>query len=74
MVEYGPIQMIAIGFPDIEKLDGALLKEIFQLSEARLIRVLGLLAVVKDEKGKKHYICRECQGKLPAKKDILEKL
>lgn len=52
MVEYGPIQMIAIGFPDIEKLDGALLKEIFQLSEARLIRVLGLLAVVKDEQGK----------------------
>jgi uncharacterized membrane protein len=44
--------MIAIGFPDIEKLDGSLLKEIFQLSDARLIRVLGLLAVVKDEKGK----------------------
>jgi uncharacterized membrane protein len=51
LVEYGPIQIIAIGFPDIEKLDGALLKEIFQLSEERLIRVLGLLAVVKDEKG-----------------------
>ncbi|MGB9175641.1 MAG: DUF1269 domain-containing protein [Methanoregula sp.] len=52
MVEYGPIQIIAIGFPEIESLDGALLKEIFQLSDARIIRVLGLLAMVKDEKGK----------------------
>lgn len=41
-----------LGFPEIKNLDGALLKEIFKLSEAKLIRVLGLLAVVKDEKGK----------------------
>jgi uncharacterized membrane protein len=52
LAEYGPIQMIAIGFPNIENLDGALLREIFQLSEARIIRVLGLLAIIKDEKGK----------------------
>ena len=50
-VEFGPIQLIAIGFPEIENLDGALIKEIFQLSEARIIRVLGLLTIVKDEKG-----------------------
>ena len=29
MVEFGPIQMIALGFPELENLDGALLKEIF---------------------------------------------
>ncbi len=51
MVEFGPISLIAIGFPKIENLKGELLKEIFRLSEAKIIRVIGLLAVVKDEKG-----------------------
>jgi uncharacterized membrane protein len=52
MVEFGPIQLIAMGFPELENLDGALLKEIFDLSEHKIIRVIGLLAIVKDEKGK----------------------
>jgi len=52
MVEFGPIQMIAMGFPELENLDGALLKEIFKLSEHKIIRVVGLLAIVKDDKGK----------------------
>ncbi len=51
MVEFGPIQMIALGFPDLNKLKGDMLKEIFRLSEAKIIRVIGLLAIVKDEKG-----------------------
>jgi hypothetical protein len=29
---------------------------------------------VKDEKGKKHIICSECQKKFPDKKTILENL
>jgi uncharacterized membrane protein len=52
MVEFGPIQMIAIGFPEIEKLKGELLEEIFGLSKKKIIRVIGLLAIVKDAKGK----------------------
>ena len=52
MIEFGPIQMIAMGFPELENLDGALLKEIFRLSEHKIIRVVGLLAIVKDDKGK----------------------
>ena len=52
MVEFGPIQLIAMGFPELENLDGALLKEIFKLSEHKIIRVVGLLAIVKDDKGK----------------------
>ena len=52
MVEFGPIQMIALGFPELESLDGALLKEIFKLSDYKIIRVVGLLAIVKDDKGK----------------------
>jgi uncharacterized membrane protein len=51
LVEFGPIQMIALGFPELDKLKGEVLKEIFRLSEAGLIRVIGLLAIVKDEKG-----------------------
>ncbi len=51
MVEFGPIQMIALGFPDVNKLKGDVLKEIFRLSEAKIIRVIGLLAIVKDAKG-----------------------
>jgi len=52
MVEFGPIQLIAIGFPEVENLKGELLREIFSLSEKKIIRVVGLLAIVKDEKGK----------------------
>jgi uncharacterized membrane protein len=52
MVEFGPIQLIAMGFPELDNLKGELLKEIFRLSETKIIRVVGLLAIVKDEKGK----------------------
>jgi uncharacterized membrane protein len=52
MVEFGPIQMIAIGFPDPQKLKGDMLKELFALSEQKVIRLTGLLAVVKDANGK----------------------
>ncbi|MBT7903383.1 hypothetical protein HN587_05975 [Candidatus Woesearchaeota archaeon] len=29
---------------------------------------------VKDEKGKKHIICSECQNKFQTKKEVLEKI
>jgi len=51
LVEFGPIQMIALGFPELDKLKGEVLKEIFRLSEAKIVRVIGLLAIVKDAKG-----------------------
>jgi len=51
MVEFGPISMIALGFPDVNQLKGELLKEISKLSEAGIIRVIGLAAIVKDAKG-----------------------
>jgi uncharacterized membrane protein len=43
--------MVVLGFPDINKLKGEVLKEIFKLSQAGIIRVIGLLAIVKDAKG-----------------------
>jgi uncharacterized membrane protein len=51
MVEFGPIQLLVLGFPDAEKLHGDMLREIFDLSEAKIIRVIGLTAIVKDKKG-----------------------
>ncbi len=51
MVEFGPIQIVALGFPNLDKLKGDMLKEIFRISEAGIIRVVGLSAIVKDEKG-----------------------
>jgi uncharacterized membrane protein len=51
LVEFGPIHMVVLGFPDINKLKGEVLKEIFKLSQAGIIRVIGLLAIVKDAKG-----------------------
>ena len=50
-VLFGPISLLAIEFPDISKLQGELLKETLELSKAGIIRVIGLLAVVKDDKG-----------------------
>jgi uncharacterized membrane protein len=51
MVVYGPIQLLALGFPETDKLKGELLKEIFRLSDGGMIRVIGLLAIVKDKQG-----------------------
>ncbi len=51
MVEFGPIHMIVLGFPEIDKLKGEALKEIFRLSDAGIIRVIGLLAIAKDKNG-----------------------
>lgn len=51
MVEFGPVQMVAIGFPDPHKLKGDLLKELLALSEKKYIRLIGLLGVVKDANG-----------------------
>ncbi len=52
MVEYGPIQLIVLAFPSLDKLKGELINEIFSLSEEGLIRVIGLQAVLKDRNGK----------------------
>jgi uncharacterized membrane protein len=52
MVDFGPISLIAIGFPDTTKLKGELMKEIFRLRKAGIIRVVGLMAIGKDQDGK----------------------
>lgn len=51
MVEFGPISLVAIGFPDPSRLKGDMLTEMFRLSEEGIIRIVGLLGVVKDPNG-----------------------
>ena len=43
-----------------------------KIEETFLKKILG--TVVKDKKGKKHYVCPECQKKFNTKKKLLEKL
>ncbi|MFA5098593.1 MAG: hypothetical protein WC490_08270 [Candidatus Margulisiibacteriota bacterium] len=43
-----------------------------KINETFLNKVIG--TYVKDEKGKKHIVCPECQKKLKAKKDIIAKI
>lgn len=42
------------------------------MEETFLKKLIG--TVVKDKKGKKHYVCSECQKKLKTKKELLENL
>jgi len=51
MVEYGPIQLVALGFPDVDKLRGDLLEEVSKLGKKGLIRIIGAQAVLKDDSG-----------------------
>jgi len=43
-----------------------------KIPETFLNKILG--TVFKDEKGKKHYACFECQKKFPKKQDLLANL
>ena len=52
MDEFGPISLIAVGFPDITKLKGELIKELLHLSKTGIIRVVGFMAIAKEQTGK----------------------
>jgi uncharacterized membrane protein len=52
MVEFGPIQLIAMGFPNQENLHGELISELFRLSDYKIIRMVGFLAIAKNMQGK----------------------
>jgi len=41
-----------------------------KIEETFLKKILG--PYVKDEKGKKHAVCFECQKKFPTKEDLLK--
>lgn len=49
-MEIGPLQMLAVGFTD-PQVDGSILEALIEASESGAIRVVGGLAVLKDESG-----------------------
>ena len=42
------------------------------IEETFLKKIIG--SIVKDDKGKKHYICSECQKRFKTKEEILKRL
>ena len=43
-----------------------------KVAETFLKKIVG--SVVKDEKGKKHFVCSNCQAKFKTKEDMLKQI
>ena len=46
---FGPIQIIAVGFPAIDQFEGRIAEELIRASDAGVIRIVDLLAVVAQD-------------------------
>jgi hypothetical protein len=46
---FGPIQILAVGFPETDRLRGRIAEELIRLSDAGIIRVVDALAVVVED-------------------------
>jgi hypothetical protein len=46
---FGPLQIIAVGFPDTARLEGRVAAELIALSDAGTIRIVDALAVIKED-------------------------
>jgi hypothetical protein len=69
---YGPIDILAIEFPDNTKLLGEGLAELIKLVENGAIRIIDLLVVMKDADG--NVAARELQELAPALIAVLDPL
>jgi hypothetical protein len=69
---YGPIDILAIQFPDNTKLMGEGLAELIKLVENGTIRIIDLLVVMKDAEG--NVAARELQELDPALIAVLDPL
>jgi uncharacterized membrane protein len=48
-MSFGPIQIIALGFPSTERMEGRVAEELIRLSDAGIIRIIDALAVVAED-------------------------
>jgi uncharacterized membrane protein len=46
---FGPLQILAVGFPDTGRLEGRVAEELAKLSDAGIIRIVDALAVLADD-------------------------
>jgi uncharacterized membrane protein len=51
MEEYGPIQIMVVGFEEVEHFHGDVLAELTRLKDRDLIRLIDLVVVAKDDDG-----------------------
>jgi hypothetical protein len=49
VMAFGPLQILAIGFPDTDRLEGRVAEELIALSDAGTIRIVDALAVLKED-------------------------
>jgi hypothetical protein len=48
-MEFGPIQILALGFPSTERLEGRIAEELARASDAGIIRIVDALAVIAED-------------------------
>jgi uncharacterized membrane protein len=46
---FGPLQILAVGFPDTDRLEGRVAQELAKLSDAGIIRIVDALAVLAED-------------------------
>ena len=46
---FGPIQILALGFPSTDRLEGRVAEELIRLSDAGIIRIVDALAVIAED-------------------------
>jgi uncharacterized membrane protein len=46
---FGPLQILAVGFPETARLEGRVAKELAKLSDAGIIRIVDALAVLAED-------------------------
>jgi uncharacterized membrane protein len=46
---FGPIQIIALGFPSTDRMEGRVAEELIRLSDAGIIRIIDALAVIAED-------------------------
>ena len=48
-MQFGPIQILALGFPSTERLEGRIAEELARASDAGVIRIVDALAVIAED-------------------------
>jgi uncharacterized membrane protein len=48
-MSFGPIQILAVGFPTTDRFEGRIAEELFKASDAGIIRIIDALAVLVEE-------------------------
>jgi uncharacterized membrane protein len=51
MSEFGPVQLLVLGFEDNEHFTGAIMEEVKRLRDHDIVRLIDLLVVMKNEDG-----------------------